>query len=537
MGEQLDLGKFLDQRRADGIQDSEGGFTVSHQNAARKLARFALPRTYAWVTKFVQAAVAWGCSELRIQQTRKVTQFQFLTERLGTLPTEQELVNVMLSGKVGGDQPIENLCVGLRALVEQANLSFLLVVDDGEIEPRPVYAGHFFGNTSEAERLSRKYRPGPGVTVNVAHIPSTETEAIFLVAGRYQLKILQELEEYCFLSPVPISVDGRRLDGLLRCARYCTGDRYRPLLVAGCRRDGSEDMPLPVDFEEKTLSVFTHPLKALRQNGGSRKFTAVCLVGLRLPRILEVDYPPSRRRSELHWVRQGVVVESVTLAPQTHAMDCDVFLNGEGLQTDLTGFRLVNSAQKAARETEMVQALAARIRESKIVETGFLPDRDAKSAAEDAYDEKQAVRKRVKILLKGAAGGLFLTLLNPPIGVPATIAGVLNAYVPRKDKVANKIKHNAELYRKILAKDKNTLVEVLSTWTCLSGESPRHEPVHRPSLELEIDARQNLNLNLDLDADLDLDYLDQVLQERKIAKSKQEPSRPRKQLFRPKRET
>ena len=97
---QVDLNAFLSDQADDGVKDSEGDFTISHTNARRKLAKFALPRKHAWVSKLVQAAVAWDVRNLHMAQNKTETQFFLEPKSAGALPTENEIVNTILSGKV-----------------------------------------------------------------------------------------------------------------------------------------------------------------------------------------------------------------------------------------------------------------------------------------------------------------------------------------------------------------------------------------------------------------------------------------------------
>lgn len=123
MGEQLDLGAFLAQQSAAGEVDSRGDFTVSHHEAVKKLARFALPRSHAWVCKLVQAAVRWGCFRLNLKQSRTESQFHLRFREVHQIPNEDAIVAGLVSGRVSGPEAMDALAMALRALVEQAKLS------------------------------------------------------------------------------------------------------------------------------------------------------------------------------------------------------------------------------------------------------------------------------------------------------------------------------------------------------------------------------------------------------------------------------
>ena len=68
---------FLQQAGNLGAFNSEGVFTLSPEQAAKKLARFQLPFEEAWLVKVAQAAVASGAEQLEVHQARGLTFFSF----------------------------------------------------------------------------------------------------------------------------------------------------------------------------------------------------------------------------------------------------------------------------------------------------------------------------------------------------------------------------------------------------------------------------------------------------------------------------
>lgn len=482
------MGKFLDQHRSEGTQDSEGGFTVSHDNAARKLARFALPRPYAWVSKLTQAAVGWECQRLEIVQTKALTVFRFHSENLSDLPTEHELVSTMLSGKIGGDSPIENFCVGLRSLVEQARLAFLLVIDDGEVEPKPIYAGAYFGALSEKQRLSKAYQLGKGISLFVAHSPSN-SEGGWSAAKSHKNKIQEELGKYSYMSPVPISLNEQRVDGLLRGADFQQTERYRPLYISGGTdsEHSPEQLPLPPDFEEKSLSVFTHPGRASRPYGGGRGFSCVFIAGLHLSMILTKDWPPARSFSVVNWLRQGVVVESVVFPTKTHGLGVRIFLHGDDLKTDLTGFQLMESELKAKRETEAIRSVAHRLKNWSIGATTFGEDKDAHSADDQQLDRIAASHTRAKTLAWFCGPGLLLLNAAPFFSFMLITGGFGLTYCVKPNRFETKLISLSDTLTAIVESDQRRLAQDLGNWTCLPPEIREFEEAFETAEELQDD--------------------------------------------------
>ena len=137
---EFDLGSYLAGQASEGALDSQGEFSVDADKAARKLARFALPNEFSWVLKVVQAAVAWKARELQVQQSKTTTSFLLAIEA-ESVPTPQMVVETILSGRLDQQQPLQMLCIALRALVEQGGLSFVLGLRRGDSEVETIYAG------------------------------------------------------------------------------------------------------------------------------------------------------------------------------------------------------------------------------------------------------------------------------------------------------------------------------------------------------------------------------------------------------------
>jgi tetratricopeptide (TPR) repeat protein len=189
---------------------------------------------------------------------------------------------------------------------------------------------------------------------------------------------------------------------------------------------------LPPSFEEKVLSVLTHPRRARRTYDGAQDFSAAFFLSLQLPLVYGTARPPHRQRSFFHWVRDGVVVQTTSLPVETSGLVLSVYANAEGLKTDLTGFQLVDEERKLLREEEILKKMSEVCQSlASDLPDFFREDVDQHAPEDKVWDEDQDYRSRVKVLLKGSGAGLFLTLVNPPIGVVATFGGVASAYVPR----------------------------------------------------------------------------------------------------------
>mgnify|MGYP000029350367 CR=1 FL=1 len=455
MTAQHDLLSYLEQQAGSGVKDSEGDFTVSHTNARKKLAKFALPRETAWVSKLVQAAVGWGMTRLQVGQSQNETQFFFETPEPGKLPTERDVVNALLSGKITAETPIEHFCLGLRALVEQAKLSFLLVLNSGETKPQPIYSGWFFGQMSESERLGARFDHAPGITLTIRHSPPIDGDTTLLELfglHKHGLPLIEELREYAYPSPIPIVQSGLHLEGLLD-SPVLQLSKFVPLVFSGLEKleHSPERFPLPPDFEEKQLSYLTHPRRARRPYGGRRDFACAYVLSAPSP-----DRPSlgAYRRSSFKWVRDGIVVQESSLDIRTELLSLHILANARGLRSDLTGFQLVLEDQLFERQAEIFRVLGEKVMTwHEKVEGFFREDRDHHSPADLEYNKDQAFRRRVKVLLKGSAAGIALTLVNPPFGLTTTIGSVATAYAPHflQSETPSILKRREMLIKKIEA--------------------------------------------------------------------------------------
>ena len=252
MGDIFDIGVYLASQGAEGELDSQGKFTISQEDAVRKRARFTMPFGYAWVLKVVQAAVAWNSAEITVRQYRTFTLFAFCPRVHTVLPSEEELVEGLLSGDTQSLDPIALLCLGLRNMVEQTNLSFRLIIEIPGREKRPIQSGRDAEGLALEERLAR-VDSGTGLRLMVAHMPLERY--LFgrlvpkpLLKERPDLRIAETLQRFCYLCPVKLTLDGKRIDGLLSNPTHGFHFQRRPLALGTAMDFALPTWRLPVDF-------------------------------------------------------------------------------------------------------------------------------------------------------------------------------------------------------------------------------------------------------------------------------------------------
>ena len=357
----FDLSSFLAEQASGGTSQGGGGFTISHEKAARKMAEYSLPREYAWVLKLIQAGVSWGCSAIKVTQTRVESTLFFEFSDFRPLPTNKELITAILRADLESSLPIDAFAMGLRLLVEKSHLSFLLLIDTGDLEPQAVYAGVYFGEMDESKRAAKRLGWGKGVTLKINHIAHTETNRLLLnyaTVKRHGLPLLLELEKYAFTCSVPLIVDGRRIDGVFRGSRFYWGGDFKPLRTVSVEADGEINPPFVMSpgFDNQIFTVFTprRELSALNEPATAEAFVLLAGRSQRLEYIMHRPIEPNT----LYWVRNGVIVDQDPLPRTARALTLYVFANAEGIRSDLTGFQLLRDRLRVERSERVLRKVA-----------------------------------------------------------------------------------------------------------------------------------------------------------------------------------
>jgi hypothetical protein len=430
-----DLLSYLGEQAGQGVKESEGEFSISLEAARSKLARFALPRPNAWVLKLVQAAVGWQMTRIEITQYWKETRFFLVPPPELTLPDEKQILAALMSGQVLADSPLAHFCLALRALVEQAGQSFLLIAQSGEEISKPLYAGAYYSKLGESKRLARAHNRGVGLTLYVRHELELKGD---MPAGQLfglqstGMAIIQELRNHAYLSPIPLLLAGRPQEGLLEGPHF-RFEWQRPMALSGVEKlkHSPSQLPVPPSFQKKQLSYLTSSGRAARDYTLERRFA--CVYSLSAMNRAE----PSNfktRLSYMCWVCSGVVVQSAVLGIETRTLGIQIYGNADGLPTDLTGFQLLQQREFLQRQQEIYLALADSVLGwMDDLEGFFRVDRDELSEQDDKADRISSLRKRGPSLIGGTVVGLWFSLAVPHVFLPITAAGVGRALLKKTE--------------------------------------------------------------------------------------------------------
>jgi len=344
--EELCIDGFLDSARAVGIQDSEGAFTISHAQAVQKMARYSLPYPEAWILKIVQAAVIWRASEIKVAQTRLYTTIEFCPGEKKDIPTEQDVVSTLLGRSGAGTVPVGKLCLGLRTLVRTEDYSFILTLNTGRTEVRPLYAGREAQTLTKLDRLQLARRQTAGIKIVVIHLRKAEHLAgrllyRFLPWWRRDRLIAFELQRSASVCSIPIQLNRRVLTSLSDSALGGSKRDWRFLLSGGLHQSGEPPLTLAAETQNNSAWYLGH----------------ACTRAIRSREPLR----PRDKTHQVHWVCEGVVVQTDTFTHPTHLLKLTILMNAESLQTDITGLLLQDSEAKSARWRSLFPILTAKL--------------------------------------------------------------------------------------------------------------------------------------------------------------------------------
>lgn len=454
----FDLGAFLAQQRAEGIEDSAGEFTVSSSRALKKLSQFSLTSHYAWLLKLVQAVVLWECEELKVTQTRISTSFMF--KPTTSFPQEKDVIATLQHGGANKTKPLDQLCIALRSLVEQAGLAFVLAVHGDEPSEHPVYSGEDVSKLSERERMKWAQLADRGVRLTVSHFKGKESFTgryfpTFTQVERRDIKINSVLEDAVLFCPIPVRLDGRTLNCLVSHRDWGFSFRSRPVLLSGIKGEGLPRLRVPPSYEEKMLSLRTTRSRAARGYNGARDFDVWYYVLARQPANMRMNSLLRKRPThEILWIQNGVVVERAEAQVLTDICSLRILISAADYGTDMSGLSLTRSEERDELQARIVDLVTNDIVQ-RFSEPLFLDavDTDEHSEREPEENLDQREHSLVKDNIAPSLGlGLMVAVSTPGIapfwmmGGAAAGASALAGVLAQKyrDSDYNKAKRRAQ---------------------------------------------------------------------------------------------
>lgn len=346
-----ELEDFLQNLHARGQLDSTGEFTLSREKALDKLAAFLLPRPTAWASKVVQAVVLSGAPALAIKQTSLGTEFHF-TPREDSELTLDALEAAFFNPETAVRPALDHL----RQALWSVSLNGMRPFHYARNTQALVWTGSAFQHTT--------CRPVQGLRLTVSHRTVWEGQGLpglrTLEAARINADTAQELAERAFVCPLPLTLDGRRLDRL----------QAQPGVPLGLVYTDAPDLPA-LGFPKGTLTTTKprpgalNPLLLLSEEPG--RLAAACLIATHAEKVQHEGQNVFRgvtRQHVFHWVRHGVVVDTHFINQlEANSVTAAVIASAEGLRSDLAGFSVAKDEVTGQRQAAVYRALRPHVKD------------------------------------------------------------------------------------------------------------------------------------------------------------------------------
>lgn len=359
-----ELMQFLRSQQEQGERESEGQFTLAREKAMVKMAEFQLPIPEGWLIKVVQALVAQGkVSRITVQLTATETRILAESDSWELDPVETAFFRPDALGK----PHLKHLMVGLWSVAMKDKRAFQLTLPDC---PE--------GLRWDAKTLERTtVVPCKGMwSLSVTHgspLDGFSGLVSNLAANRQRNAYsLAALSEYCFPCPVPLVVDGRRIDAL----QFAIRSGWLP-----------DSVPLGLGFAGGTLPSVKVPRGTFEDiacfEGADRSQSDWAQLSEQLLSELEsveeccvatlLTVCPEGTSLNLNWskvlwVQDGVLIDAEPLLFETTELVVGCFVNAEGLPTDLTTLTLRENSEREERVARVRGLVMTMLQETRTID-------------------------------------------------------------------------------------------------------------------------------------------------------------------------
>lgn len=376
--------QYIDSQRGEGHFDSSGEFSLAREKALQKMARFSLPFQGAWTLKVIQAIVASGSREaIDVHQLRDTTEFEF---QLGEQLTLDQVEQAFFDVNSEPSEPLQHLRVALWSIGVGEERGFQLSLGGSE-------QLRWTGEKLVREQVSKPGRCGQLI---VSHTSSQLDWLKRRTRGRRENSaVLKALVDNCFVCPLPLRVDKRRIDVLQYCPVRGWSRQSIPFLL------GFGQAELPVlgvasgTYEEVEYRILSGPrymsAKTLSCDEPDLDYYSeapvVYLVGLRgvaqwgRDANFPIKFLPAE--SECYWVSDGVIVDKDAFEHPRTPFSASVFLNSSGIPSDATTLRLKQIPERKRRMKLAAQSVQQGLRDYSRQRLVRVTSRQEKSAYRD----------------------------------------------------------------------------------------------------------------------------------------------------------
>jgi len=331
------ISQFLESQ--SGPVESEGSFTIDSHRAFQKLSQFQLPSPGHWVVKLVQAAVRMEAKRIDFQFGRKYLKINI---EMDSPPSADEILDDVLQGGLGLDPARQHLVTGIRYIWGRypKELQWECHHDQGWSQVCAITGG-----TQKESTPPSSYR---GIKMLVHATAVKPKRNLLRFEAEPTLTCAKALADLCWMAPIPVTVDTRRIDNPFQRsythATLLSGPRQGLLGVwlEECE-SGGFPVRLPKNPGESDGFGAIRQKKPAKANGYFEHRSCGAREVFLVDYLLSVYYTEGGATSnKLWWVKDGALIGPVELTGWA-TQPLDIFFNGRDLRTDLGGFSPASS--------------------------------------------------------------------------------------------------------------------------------------------------------------------------------------------------
>lgn len=343
---------YLAYHQADGVHDSSGEFTLSREKAALRLRAFQLPYEGAWAVKLIQAAVAAESKGITIRAGRREIRIDFNHRSWDLHSVESSFYSPSLVEET--NRSLSHLVVGLRGVSE---VPFELRLEGSGTS--------LVCNGTQMYRRALKQASGKTALSILNCQPNADVRRELSSAKSRLAELQTALARHCFVCPVPLNLDGLRLDSLLRTPIHGWTTSDFPVAIGFPSEEELPELGIPPATLEPrhdgrargigesagfTRAVSEKMMTTLEEAGKPPDCTGFGLItahticephsGHRVPMV---------RPSTLFWVEDGALLEKEKIHFEARFVSLAVFVSAVGLEKDLTSLALRRTESRFER--------------------------------------------------------------------------------------------------------------------------------------------------------------------------------------------
>jgi hypothetical protein len=203
------MDRYLQEQASSGTFESEGGFTLDLAKAADKLAAFALPSEFHYLLKMVQVAHRLEAEKIEVKIERFRTVVRFRTPTGGTITDTEAIYGAFADPLKVKDPVMVDLVSGLLGTLTDENIETLWSYSQGH-SGRRVFIDKKRTFSIQDFTLTKPLAPDAhpcAFTLSVLH----QKTWMFWKGGKRRAGALKVLEDHCKFSAAVVTVDNRAL--------------------------------------------------------------------------------------------------------------------------------------------------------------------------------------------------------------------------------------------------------------------------------------------------------------------------------------